>query len=274
MRSYRGHGGRHRRTCVPVSAGRPSAGPTALLAGEDALHLGDVVVDLRVRLAHRPVAHRERCGAGILEQLANVHEREEALERTGRRHEGDPQCCDHDDAGRPGRLRMGGLVLAHPGAVVRELIIEPVPLLNSSDTEVYGPLKEGAAFNHRGQRSYDSQVATWAERRRVLAAELRSGNLAEQPTAIKVLRRALKSLPDEHGRVWARMDSDFESAAIFKELRRQEVSFTCSLRRTPALHRLRLEIASRAWRPALLMPQTEIAETPTRPRAGGRSRCA
>lgn len=57
------------------------------------------------------------------------------------------------------------------------------------------------------------------------------------------------------------MDSGFESAAIFKDLRRQEVGFTCSLRRTPALPRLRLEIASRAWRPGLLMPQTEIAET-------------
>jgi hypothetical protein len=138
----------------------------------------------------------------------------------------------------------------------------PVTLdLDSTDTEVYGRLKEGVAFNHRGQRSYDSQLATWAERRRVIAAELRSGNLTEHPTAIKVLRRALKALPAEHGRVRARMDSGFESVATFKELRRQEVGFTCSLHRTPALHRLRLEIASRAWRPALLMPQAEIAET-------------
>src|SRR5215469_6393228 len=38
----------------------------------------------------------------------------------------------------------------------------PVTLdLDSSDTEVYGRLKQGSAFNHRGQRSYDSQVATW-----------------------------------------------------------------------------------------------------------------
>jgi hypothetical protein len=54
----------------------------------------------------------------------------------------------------------------------------PVTLdLDSSDTEVYGRLKQGAAFNHRGQGCYDSQLATWAERRRVLAVELRSGNL-------------------------------------------------------------------------------------------------
>jgi len=138
----------------------------------------------------------------------------------------------------------------------------PVTLdLDSTDTEVYGRHKEGAAFNHRGQRSYDSQLATWAERRRIVANELRSGNLTEHPTAVKVLRRALKALPAKHGRVRVRMDSGFESIATFKELRRQEVGFTCSLHRTPALHRLRLEIASRAWRPALLMPQAEIAET-------------
>jgi hypothetical protein len=76
-----------------------------------------------------------------------------------------------------------------------------------------------------------------------------------------VLRRALKALPEDHGRVRARIDSGFESVAFFMELRRQEVGFTCSLKRTPALHRLRLEIPSRSWRPALLMPQAEVAET-------------
>ncbi len=138
----------------------------------------------------------------------------------------------------------------------------PVTLdLDSFDSEVYGRHKQGAAFNHRGQRCYDSQLATWAERRRILAVELRSGNLNEHPTAIKVVRRALKALPTEHGPVRARMDSGFESVAIFEELRRRGVGFTCSLKRRPTMHRLRLEIPTRAWRPALQMPQAEIAET-------------
>jgi Transposase DDE domain group 1 len=138
----------------------------------------------------------------------------------------------------------------------------PVTLdLDSFDSEVYGRRKQGAAFNHRGQRCYDTQVATWAERRRILAAELRSGNLNEHPTAIKVLGRALAALPAIHGPVRARMDCGFESVAIFEELRRQKVGFTCSLQRTPTLHRLRLKIPSRVWRPALQMPQAEIAET-------------
>ena len=143
----------------------------------------------------------------------------------------------------------------------------PVTLdLDSFDSQVYGRLKQGAAFNYRGERCYDTQLATWAERRRILAAELRSGNLNEHPTAIKVVRRALRALPREHGRVRARMDSGFESVAIFEELRRREVGFTCSLHRSPALHRLRLELPSRAWRPALQMPRAEIAETTYAPK--------
>ncbi len=100
---------------------------------------------------------------------------------------------------------------------------------------MYGRHKQGAAYNYRGQRCYDSQLATSVtERRRILVAELRSGSLTEQSTAIKVIRRALKALPQEHGPVRARMDSGFESVAIFQELRRREVGFTCSLKRTPA----------------------------------------
>ena len=65
------------------------------------------------------------------------------------------------------------------------------------------------------------------------------------------------------------MDSGFESVAIFAELRGREVGFTCSMRRTPSLHRLRQQIFSRTWRPALLMPQAEIAETTYTPQGWG-----
>jgi hypothetical protein len=76
-------------------------------------------------------------------------------------------------------------------------------------------VQAGAAFNYRGQRLLRHPGGDLGERRRRLAAELRSGNLTEHPTAIKVIRRALKALPSDHGRVRARMDSGFESVAIF-----------------------------------------------------------
>ncbi len=138
----------------------------------------------------------------------------------------------------------------------------PVTLdMDSFDSEVYGRLKRGAAFNYRGQRCYDSQLVTWAERRRILAIELRPGNLNEHPTAEMLVERALAALPPDHGPVQARMDSGFENVALFKRLRRHGVRFTCSLKRTPALHRLRLQIRSGDWQPALQMLNAEIAET-------------
>lgn len=133
--------------------------------------------------------------------------------------------------------------------------------LDSTDTEVYGRRKLGAAFNYLGQRCYDTQMATWAERRCILACELRSGNVNEHPGAIELLGRALKALPEAHGRVRARTDSGFESTDFFHELRRQQVEFTCSLKRSAALDRHRLELAQSAWRPALQMRNAEIAET-------------
>ena len=138
--------------------------------------------------------------------------------------------------------------------------------LDSTDTEVYGRRKSGAAFNHLGQRCYDTQLASWAERRRILACALRSGNLNEHPTSILLLRQALATLPEEHGQVRARMDSGFESTALFEELRRRGVEFTCSLKRSTTLHRLRLKVPAAGWRPALQMPQAEIAETTYSPR--------
>ena len=138
--------------------------------------------------------------------------------------------------------------------------------LDSTDTEVYGRRKLGSAFNHLGQRCYDTQLATWAERRRILACELRPGNANEHPTSILVLRRALATLPEDHGEVRARMDSGFESSIMFEELRRRGVGFTCSLKRSERLHQLRLKIPTRAWQPALQMAQAEIAETSYSPR--------
>jgi hypothetical protein len=73
--------------------------------------------------------------------------------------------------------------------------------------------------------------------------------------------KGLEALPQGHGPVRARIDSGFESLAMFQELRRRGVGFSCSLKRSPALHRLRLELPTGAWRAALQMSQAEIAET-------------
>src|SRR5262245_52320533 len=143
----------------------------------------------------------------------------------------------------------------------------PVTLdLDSTDSEVYGRGKQGATFNYRGLRCYDAQIATWAERRRILAAELRPGNLNEHPTAIAVLRRALQALPAGHDRVRARSASGFFSLPFLHALRHHQVGFTISLPRSQILWDARLTIPSRAWRPALDMANAQIAELPFSPK--------
>ncbi len=53
--------------------------------------------------------------------------------------------------------------------------------IDATQTEAYGRQKQGAAFNHEGRFSCNSQLVTWAERHRVLAVELHSGNPAASP---------------------------------------------------------------------------------------------
>src|ERR1035437_2872036 len=59
---------------------------------------------------------------------------------------------------------------------------DPVTLdLDSTTTEVYGGQKEDATYNYEGKRSLGSLFCIWAERRRVVAAHLRSGSASDKP---------------------------------------------------------------------------------------------
>lgn len=143
----------------------------------------------------------------------------------------------------------------------------PVTLdMDSGDSEVYGRHKQGAAYNYQGQLTYDSQLATWAERRRVLAVELRSGNMTEHPTAIRLLRRALPTLPPGHGPVQSRLDSGFYDVSLMCEMRRQDVQFAISVPRSKAMWDARWRIGKKDWRPAIEMRGAEVAETTYRPK--------
>lgn len=133
--------------------------------------------------------------------------------------------------------------------------------IDATTTEVYGRQKEGAAFNYEGRRSYRSQLVTWAERHRVLAAELHSGNRAAKPTAGPLLDAALGRLPQGHGEVRVRGDSDYFCTDLMQRCRRRRVRFAFSVPRNRAVWRASYLIPETAWRPAREMPGAEIAET-------------
>ena len=67
------------------------------------------------------------------------------------------------------------------------------------------------------------------------AVELRSGNSTEHSTAIRLLRRALLTLPPGHGPVQSRLGSGFYDVALMCEMRRQGVQFAVSVPRSKAM---------------------------------------
>jgi hypothetical protein len=138
----------------------------------------------------------------------------------------------------------------------------PVTLdIDATTTEVYGRQKQGAAFNYEGRFSYKSQLVTWAERHRVLATELHSGNTAAKPSAPRLLDEALVRLPQGHGEVSVRGDSDYFCDDVMQRCRRRRVRFAVSVPRNRAMWRASYQVPEQGWRPALEMPGAEIAET-------------
>ena len=137
--------------------------------------------------------------------------------------------------------------------------------IDATTTEVYGRQKQGAAFNYEGRFSYTSQLVTWAERYRILAVELSSGNSAAKRSAPRLLDEALAQLPHGHGEVSVRDDSDYFCDRLMQRCRRRQVRFAVSVPRNRAMWRASYALPESGWRPARDMPGAEIAETTYRP---------
>ena len=165
-------------------------------------------------------------------------------------------------------------------AVVRELAVAgneldrklglpvaaPVTLdMDSTLSDVYGSKDGLAAFNYEGRQGIRTQLVSWSERRRILAADLRKGSASEAPPAPALLRRALQTLPEGHGPVAARGDTGFFSHQILAACRRYGVGFAISVPRRPDIMNLRFQVETKDWRPALDMRNAEIAELPYTP---------
>ena len=134
--------------------------------------------------------------------------------------------------------------------------------LDATDTVVYGRRKQGARRGHGGHTSYQSYVATWAQRGRALTSELRGGNQAKISArdSDRIVARALALLPAEHGQVTARVDSGFYSAELMMRLRARRVRFTMSVPRTTTMWRALAQIPEHAWTDAIDMRGAQIAE--------------
>jgi hypothetical protein len=101
---------------------------------------------------------------------------------------------------------------------------------DSSQVEVYGRRKPGAAVNYHGQLAYQPLLAGWGAARadaRDRAAVGVGPNRGEQPR--QLLARALSCLPDGHGQINARFDGGFYRIDLLADCRAGGVGFSVSV---------------------------------------------
>jgi hypothetical protein len=145
---------------------------------------------------------------------------------------------------------------------------EPVSFdLDATETKVFGRRKRGTGRSHHGHLAYNSYVVTWTERGRALTSELKGGNQARIKAAEsgRMLGRAERLLPAEHGQITVRGDSGFYSLELMTDCRKREMRFTFSATRTSLMWSKLVEIDEHAWTDAIDMRGAQVAELPFTP---------
>lgn len=181
-------------------------------------------------------------------------------------------------ARRFGPAQLAGLeagnavVLARAFALLpagrREVLMGgPVTIdMDSTDVEVYGPGKQGVAYNYCGQRAGRPHLATWAEAGLTLAADLLAGNEDVRPRAADLLGRALGALPaqvrfaaDPERRPVVRADAGYFTAELANAAVDAGCDFAIAAKRNTAMWRAAAAIPDSEWVPAIGMHDTEVA---------------
>jgi Transposase DDE domain group 1 len=139
--------------------------------------------------------------------------------------------------------------------------------LDATETKVFGRKKRGTGRSRHGHLAYNSYVVTWAERGRALTSELKGGNQAriKAPESGRMLGRAERLLPDEHGQITVRGDNGFYSVELMTDCRKRKMRFTFSATRTSTMWSKLQEIDEHAWADAIDMRGAQVAELPFTP---------
>lgn len=134
--------------------------------------------------------------------------------------------------------------------------------MDATETTVYGRRKRGAGRSRHGHLAYNSYIVTWAEQGRALTSELKGGNRARirAMESGRMLGRAGRLLPDDHGQITVRADNGFYSVELMTDCRKRGMRFSFSATRTSVMWQKLTEIEEGAWTEAIDMQGAEVAE--------------
>jgi Transposase DDE domain group 1 len=141
------------------------------------------------------------------------------------------------------------------GALLREVTIDG----DTTDVEVYGRTKDGAAHAYTGALTLRPHIAYWAEAGVPLAAELMGGTEDPRSNAVDVLDAAIAALPDGVEHVRCRWDAGYFAVDLANACIERGVSFAIGAKRTRPLMTAAQQVPDTAWVPAIGMDGTEVA---------------
>jgi len=166
--------------------------------------------------------------------------------------------------------QVNARVLDLVGQVRRSALRKQVTIdIDATDVEVYGPGKNGVAYNYQGQRCGRADIACWAELAVPLAADLLAGNDDPRSSVVALLRRALATLPagmttaggatTGGTEVRVRADAGYFAGDLARECLAQGITFAIGARRIAPLWRCLTGIDDNSWVPAIGMQDTDLA---------------
>jgi len=133
--------------------------------------------------------------------------------------------------------------------------------LDGTEVEVYGPGKEGIAYNYKGQRAGRPHVASWAEAGVVVAADLLAGNEDPRAGAAELIRRGVDTMraAGVTSRPRVRGDVGYFACDIAWAAVNNGCDFSLGVMRNKAVWRSLSTIPDNAWRKAKRMRGAQVA---------------
>jgi len=158
-------------------------------------------------------------------------------------------------------------VVGRVGQVRRSALLRQVTMdIDATDVEVYGPGKDGCAYNYQGQRAYRVDIALWAELGVPIAADLLAGNEDPRSSVVELIRRAHAGLPAGVEQVALRLDTGYFAADAAIAAHALAIRFAIGVKRNAAVWRAAATIPDSDYTPVIGMADTEVALVPYAPK--------